>query len=50
MTLKNCLFGATKVRKPGDITDPEKYVYSRYGISFDRTGQFTHTDGTQAEM
>ena len=45
--LKNSLFGAIKVKKPNNTTDPEKYVYSRYGISFDRTGQFTDSDGTQ---
>ena len=48
--LKNCSFGATKVTKPGDTTDPEKYIYSGYGISFDRTGQFTHSDGSKPEM
>ena len=26
--LKNCLFGATKVTKPGDTTDTDKYIYS----------------------
>ena len=43
--LKNCLFGATKVTKPGDTTDPDKYIYSVYGLGFDSTGQFTHTQG-----
>ena len=28
--------------KPGDTTDPDKYIYSGYGFEFDRTGQFTH--------
>ena len=45
---KNSLFGAIKITKPNNTTDPEKIVYSGYGISFDRTGQFTHSDGTQA--
>ena len=45
---KNSLFGAIKVTKPNNTTDPEKCVYSGYGISVDHTGQFTHSDGTQA--
>ena len=28
--------------KPGDTTDPDKYIYSGYGLGFDCTGQFTH--------
>ena len=43
--LKNCLFGATKVTKPGDTTDTDKYIYSGYGLEFDRKGQFTHPQG-----
>ena len=46
--LKNSLFGTIKVTKPNNPTDPEKYVFSGYGVSFDRTGQFTHSDGIQA--
>ena len=30
-TLKNCLFGATEVKKPNNTTDPQKCQYSRYG-------------------
>ena len=40
--LKFCLFGATKLTKPGDTTDPDKYIYSGYGLGFDSTGKFTH--------
>ena len=40
--LKNCLFGAIKVTKPGDTTDTDKYIYSGYGLGFDSMGQFTH--------
>ena len=43
--LKNCLFGATKATKSGDTTDPDKYIYSGYGLRFDSTGQFTDTQG-----
>ena len=46
--LKNCLFGATKVTKPGDTTDTDKYIYSGYGLGFDSTGQFTHPQGGMA--
>ena len=46
--LKNNLFGAIKKTKPNNTTNPQKYVYSGHGISFDRTGQFTDSDGIQA--
>ena len=46
--LKNCLFGATKVTKPGDTTGTDKYIYSGYGLRFDSTGQFTHPQGGMA--
>ena len=36
-TLKNCLFGAVTLTKNTDI---EKYVYSGYGIGFDRRSNF----------
>ena len=39
--LKNCYFGATKVTKPGDTTDTDKYIYFGYGLGFDSTSQFT---------
>ena len=46
--LKNCLFGATKVTKPGDTTITDKYIYSGYGLAFDSTGQFTHPQSGMA--
>ena len=49
-TLKNCLFGATKVTKPGITTDPDKYIYSGYGLGFDSTGQSTHFQGGMARI
>ena len=36
---EKCLFGVTKVTKPGDTTDTDKYSYSDYGLGFDSTGQ-----------
>ena len=46
--LRNCLFGATKVTKPGDTKDPDKYIYSGYGLGFDSTGEFIHPQGGAA--
>ena len=46
--LENCLFGATEVNKPNNTTDPRKWQYSGYDLAFDRTGQFTHNNGSQA--
>ena len=34
--------------KSGDTTDTDKYIYSGYGLGFDRTGQFTHPQGGMA--
>ena len=47
-TLINCLFGVTKVTKSGDTTNPDKYIYSGYGLGFDSTGEFTHPQGGMA--
>ena len=41
-TLKYCLFGGVKLAKN---TDPDKYVYSRYGIGFDSCSEFSLLDG-----
>ena len=35
---KNCLYGATSVVKN---SDKEKYIYSEYGITLDRTGSWS---------
>ena len=43
--LKNCLFGAIKVTKPGVTTDTDKYIYSSYGLGFDSSGQFSRPQG-----
>ena len=47
--LKNCLFGAIKVTKPGDTTDTDKYIYSGHGLGFDSSGQFSHPQGGMAK-
>ena len=41
-TLENSLFGAVKLTKNSGI---DKYDYSRYGIGFDRKGQFSFGNG-----
>ena len=40
--LKSCLFGAVTLTKNADIN---KYVYSGYGIGFDRRGIFSFPSG-----
>ena len=40
------MFGTIKADKLN--TDPDKYIYSRYGIGFDHTGVFTHPEGNLA--
>ena len=42
-TLKNCLFRGVKLAKN---TDPDEYVYSRYGIGFDSGSQFSLPNGS----
>ena len=34
--------------KPGDTTDPDKYIYSGYGFGFDNTGEYTPPQGRMA--
>ena len=41
-TIKNCLFGADTLTKNSDI---DKYIYSGYGIGFDRRGSFSFPGG-----
>ena len=44
-TLENCLFGAVSLTKHADI---DQYKYSRYGIGFDRKGEFAFgSNGTK---
>ena len=40
-TLYNCLFGSVKLNKNAD---PDKYIYSAYGIVFDSRSVFSFTD------
>ena len=42
-TIKNCLFGATSIVKN---SDNEKYLYSSYGIAFDRKGEWDFDNGS----
>ena len=41
LTLKDCLFGG---RKLAENTDPNKHVYSAYGIGFDSRSEFSLPD------
>ena len=41
--LKDCLFGAVKITKNAD---PDKYVYTGYGIEFDSISGFSLPDGS----
>ena len=40
------MFGTIEADKPN--IDPDKYIYSGYGIGFDHTGVFTHPEGNLA--
>ena len=43
--LKDCLFGSVRIAKD---KDPDRYVYSVFGIGFDSAATFSHSDGTNA--
>ena len=44
--LKSCLFEDVKLTKNAD---PDKYVYSSYGIGFDTRSEFSLPDGSVGE-
>ena len=44
-SLKHCLFGSVRITKDND---PDNYVYNVFGIGFDCTGTFSHSDGADA--
>ena len=46
--LKNCLFHVVDADRPNNTKDLQKYTYSGYGICFDHTGVFTHSEGNFA--
>ena len=46
-TLKTCLFGSVKLAK---TTEPDKYVYTGYGIGFDFCSEFLLPDGSMEKM
>ena len=43
VTVGGCLFGVVKLTK---IADPEKYVYSGYGVGFDTQIEYSLPDGS----
>ena len=44
-TLKDCLFQGVKLAKNAD---PDKYLYTVYGIGFDPRSEFLLTDGSMS--
>ena len=46
-TLRYCLLGGVKEAKNAD---PDKYVYTGYGIAFDLRLDFSLTDGTMGKI
>ena len=45
-TLKDCMFGGVKLAKNAD---PDKYVYSGFGIGFDSRSEFSLPDGSEGK-
>ena len=45
---KNCLFGAIDTARPNNTKDPDNFIYSGWGIGFDRSGTFGHPEGDTA--
>ena len=45
-TVKDCLFGGVKLVKNAD---PDKYVYTGYGIRFDSRSEFSLPDGSMGK-
>ena len=45
---KNCLFGAIDAARPNNTKDPDNFIYSGWGIGFDRSGTFDHPEGGTA--
>ena len=45
---KNCLFGAIDAARPNNTKDPDNFIYSGWGIGFDRNGTFGHPEGGTA--
>ena len=42
------MFGAIDVARPNNTKDPDNFIYSRWGIGFDRNGTFGHPEGGTA--
>ena len=45
---KNCLLGATDAARPNNTKDSDNFIYSGWGIGFDRSGTFGHPEGGTA--
>ena len=42
------MFGAIDTARPNNTKDPDNFIYSRWGIGFDRNGRFGHPEGSTA--
>ena len=42
------MFGAIDVARPNNTKDPDNFIYSGWGIGFDRDGTFSHPEGGTA--
>ena len=42
------MFGAIDAARPNDTKDPDNFIYSGWGIGFDRDGTFSHSEGGSA--
>ena len=45
---KKFLFGAIYAARPNDNKDPDNFIYTGWGIGFDRNGTFGHSEGGTA--
>ena len=46
--LKNFLFGAIDAARPNSTKDSDNFIYTGWGIGFDRSGTFGHSEGGTA--
>ena len=49
MFLKIFLFGAIDAARPNNTKDPDNFIYTGWGIGFDRNGTFGHSEGGTAK-
>ena len=42
------MFAAIDAARPNDTKDPDNFIYTGWGIGFDRNGTFSHPEGSKA--